>query len=200
LPSIYNSIGTALNEAYQTQNHTAATRAIDSLLAELNIVGTPEGSRLQTALYKAQSGQSLDILSLREIITQLELSKLELSKEKTDIQYYEEALLGGRPNERETGQDLERAQDDLNTLRQNYQNALDAQEKLFTEMGLGLDDVNNLADVLSSINKELENNEYLANAVAASMLRYSKGITEAINNYDSWINILENGSDDVQKY
>lgn len=91
-------------------------------------------------------------------------------------------------------------QEDLNTLRQNYQNALDAQEKLFTEMGLGLDDVNNLADVLSSINKELETNEYLANAVAASMLRYSKGITEAINNYDSWINILENGSDDVQKY
>jgi hypothetical protein len=67
-------------------------------------------------------------------------------------------------------------------------------------MGLGLDDVNNLADVLSSINEELEINEYLANAVAASMLRYSKGITEAINNYDSWINILENGSDDVQKY
>ena len=92
-------------------------------------------------------------------------------------------------------------EDKILELYQNYQLAIDAQEELFTELGLNIDDVNSLAEYLALTNEELQNNQYLANAVAASMLRYSAGIQDVTNNYDEWLlSLHENTDNDVARW
>ena len=86
------------------------------------------------------------------------------------------------------------AEKTLIELYQQQQAALDAQEAYFVEIGLSADDVQSLATGLGMVNAELEENEYLANAVAASMLRYSKGVKAVAENYDTWLEVLTNGN------
>jgi hypothetical protein len=50
-----------------------------------------------------------------------------------------------------------------------------------------------LAEYLERTNEALNDNQYLANAVAGSMLRYSNGVKAVADNYDYWLEILNNG-------
>ena len=88
---------------------------------------------------------------------------------------------------------LDEANDKVIAAQQNYQNALDAQEAYFASVGLNLKDINNLAEYLERTNDALNDNQYLANAVAGSMLRYSNGVKAVADNYDHWLEILNNG-------